>query len=89
MKPYDILTKAIKNCGLHQRGKTPIWGAVVVTDENGPYVLSYITSPNLGWSDITRINPSTNVQFTNTQNTSAATIWIQNGKNGDDYIRAG
>nr|DAO65794.1 MAG TPA: hypothetical protein [Caudoviricetes sp.] len=89
VKPYDILLKAIKGCGLYTRSKTPVWGSVVITDEQGPYVLSYIISPDLGWSDITRINPSTNVQFTNVKNASAATVWIQNGKNGDDYVRAG
>ena len=95
--PYSVLLSVLTSQSIAKERTTQItMGSVIRQDQNGYYVTPYIirrTSEGGAVDgvvdEVLRLVPGASTRTVPLQASNAATVWVQNQDNGDDYVRAG
>lgn len=97
VSPYSVLLSVLSSKSITKDRTTQItMGSVIRQDQNGYYVTPYIihrTSEGGAVDgvvdEVLRLVPGASTRTVPLQASNAATVWVQNQDNGDDYVRAG
>ena len=95
--PYSVLLSVLTSQSLRSnRTSQVITGSVISKDSTGYYVTPYIIHRTSEGGvvdgvvdEVLRLVPGASTRTVPLQASNAATIWVQNQDNGDDYVRAG
>ena len=95
--PYSVLLSVLTSQSIAKERTTQItMGSVIRQDQNGYYVTPYIIRRESEGGvvdgvvdEVLRLVPGASTRTVPLQASNAATIWVQNQDNGDDYVRAG
>ena len=95
--PYSVLLSVLTSQSLRSdRTAQVTTGSVISSDSNGYYVTPYIIRRESEGGEVDgvvdevlRLVPGASTRTVPLQASNAATVWVQNQDNGDDYVRAG
>ena len=95
--PYSVLLSVLTIQSLRSdRTAQVTTGSVISSDSNGYYVTPYIIRRESEGGEVDgvvdevlRLVPGASTRTVPLQASNAATVWVQNQDNGDDYVRAG
>ena len=97
VSPYSVLLSVLTSQSIaRERTTKSTMGSVIRQDQDGYYVAPYITQfKSEGGAvdgvvdEVLRLVPGASTRTVPLQASNAATVWVQNQDNGDDYVRAG
>ena len=95
--PYSVLLSVLTSQSLRSNRTAQVTtGSVISSDSNGYYVTPYIIRRESEGGEVDgvvdevlRLVPGASTRTVPLQASNAATVWVQNQDNGDDYVRAG
>ena len=95
--PYSVLLSVLTSQSITSGRTSQITiGSVIRQDKDGYYVTTYIIRRESEGGDvdgvvdeILRLVPGASTRTVPLQASNAATVWVQNQDNGDDYVKAG
>ena len=96
VSPYSVLLSVLTSKSITNERTTQItMGSVIRQDKNGYYVTPYIISRTSEGGavdgvvdEVLRLVPGASTRTVPLQASNAATVWVQNQDNWDDYLRA-